>query len=98
MVSPSCDSSGTGKSNPPTIAYTSRMIALIFNQLNCISLVSVFKIRCFGQSFHKNGYKITAMNIIKMSSAKSKRTNWAGTPWLKISEKADFDSLTSSKS
>ena len=38
------------------------------------------------------------MNIIKMSSAKSKRTNWAGTPWLKISEKADLDSLTSSKS
>ena len=36
--------------------------------------------------------------MIKMSSAKSKSTNWVGTPWLKISEKADLDSLTNNKS
>lgn len=35
---------------------------------------------------------------MSMSKAKSKSTNWVGTPWLNISENAVLDNLTRSKS
>lgn len=35
---------------------------------------------------------------MSMSKAKSKSTNWVGTPWLNISEKAVLESLTNNKS